>query len=84
MNNDYDNKEEEKIPNHAESVIEMTDDYNEKRKDTKDIQDKEDKSKNILADAGNNLKAGAKAVANKVGDISKDLGTEYRNEKEDR
>lgn len=34
-----------------------------------------------LEDAGDKIKAGAKAVANKVDDPDKDVGTEYKKEK---
>ena len=34
-----------------------------------------------LEDAGDKIKAGAKAVANKIKDPDKDLGTEYDKEK---
>lgn len=49
----------------------MTDEYENKKQDTK----------NALDEAGDKIKAGAKAVANKLDDTDKDTETEYRKEK---
>lgn len=49
----------------------MTNDYENKKQDTKDA----------LDEAGDKIKAGAKAVANKLDDTDKDTETEYRKEK---
>jgi hypothetical protein len=48
-----------------------SDEFENKKKDTK----------NTLDEAGDKLKAGAKAVANKLDDTDKDTGTEYKKEK---
>ena len=48
-----------------------SDEFENKKKDTK----------NALDEAGDKLKAGAKAVANKLDDTDKDTGTEYKKEK---
>ncbi len=48
-----------------------SDEFESKKRDTK----------NALDEAGDKLKAGAKAVANKLDDTDKDTGTEYRKEK---
>jgi hypothetical protein len=46
-----------------------------------EIENKKEDAKSTLEEAGDKLKAGAKAVANKVGDNDKDLETEYNKEK---
>ena len=48
-----------------------SDEFENKKRDTK----------NALDEAGDKLEAGAKAVANKLGDTDKDIGTEYKKEK---
>ena len=48
-----------------------SDEFENKKRDTK----------NTLDEAGDKLEAGAKAVANKLGDTDKDIGTEYKKEK---
>ena len=49
----------------------MTNEYENKKRDTKDA----------LDEAGGKIKAGAKAVANKLDDTDKDTETDYRKEK---
>jgi hypothetical protein len=56
----------------------MTDDYEVKSK--VEVNRKSDAERD-LEDAGDKLKAGAKAVGNKIKDPGKDLGTEYDKEK---
>ncbi len=46
-----------------------------------EFENKKRESKNPLEEAGDKLKAGAKAVGNKLGDTDKDTGTEYKKEK---
>ncbi|HEX5185895.1 MAG TPA: hypothetical protein VFV86_03305 [Nitrososphaeraceae archaeon] len=48
-----------------------SDEFENKKRDTK----------NALDEAGDKLEAGAKAVANKLGDTDKDIGKEYKKEK---
>ncbi len=48
-----------------------SDEFENKKKDTK----------NALDETGDKLKAGAKAVTNKLDDTDKDTGTEYKKEK---
>ncbi|MGG6460726.1 MAG: hypothetical protein ACM3JQ_04795 [Candidatus Eiseniibacteriota bacterium] len=56
----------------------MTDEYEVKSK--VEVNRKSEAELDV-EDAGDKIKAGAKAVANKVNDPDKDLGTEYENEK---
>jgi hypothetical protein len=56
----------------------MTDEYEVKSK--VEVNRKSEAERDV-EDAGDKIKAGAKAVANKVNDPDKDLGTEYENEK---
>ncbi|HEX7179509.1 MAG TPA: hypothetical protein VF220_07255 [Nitrososphaeraceae archaeon] len=53
----------------------MTNEFEEKK-----VHTKSDTEEN-LENAGDSIKAGAKAVANKIKDPDKDLGTEYDKEK---
>ena len=46
-----------------------------------EFENKKRESKNALEEAGDKLKAGAKAVGNKLDDTDKDTGTEYKKEK---
>ncbi|WP_458721364.1 hypothetical protein [Candidatus Nitrosocosmicus sp. R] len=48
-----------------------SDEFENKKRDTK----------SALDETGDKLEAGAKAVANKLGDTDKDMGTEYKKEK---
>jgi len=56
----------------------MTDEY---ESETKFKVEKKSETGQDLEDAGDKIKAGAKAVANKVKDPDKDLDTEYEKEK---
>jgi hypothetical protein len=56
----------------------MTDEY---ESETKFKVEKKSETDQDLEDAGDKIKAGAKAVANKVKDPDKDLDTEYEKEK---
>jgi hypothetical protein len=56
----------------------MTDDYEVKSK--VEVNRKSDAERD-LEDAGDKLKAGAKAVGNKIRDPDRDLGTEHDKEK---
>jgi hypothetical protein len=56
----------------------MTDDYEVKSK--VEVNRKSDAERD-LEDAGDKIKAGAKAVGNKIKDSDRDLGTEYDKEK---
>lgn len=56
----------------------MTDDYEVKSK--VEVNRKSETGRD-LEDAGDKIKAGAKAVGNKIKDPDKDLGTEYDKEK---
>jgi hypothetical protein len=46
-----------------------------------EFENKKEDTENALDETGDKLKAGSKAVANKLGDIDKDTGTEYKKEK---
>jgi len=56
----------------------MTDDYEVK---SKVEVNRKSETERDLEDAGDKIKAGAKAVGNKINDPDKDLGTEYDKEK---
>jgi hypothetical protein len=56
----------------------MTDDYEVK---SKVEVNRKSETERDLEDAGDKIKAGAKAVGNKIKDPDKDLGTEYDKEK---
>jgi len=58
----------------------MTDEVEVKAKTKFEVDNKGDAERN-LEDAGDKIKAGAKAVANKIKDPDRDLGTEYNKEK---
>lgn len=58
----------------------MTDEFEVKSKTKYEVDTKCDTERN-LEDAGDKIKAGAKAVANKIKDPNRDLGTEYDKEK---
>ena len=60
----------------------MVDDYNQdKRELKKDVREAADDTHDTLGDASNKIQAGAKAVANKIKDPSRDTGEEYQKEK---
>ena len=48
---------------------------------TDEFENKKEDTENALDEAGDKLKAGAKAVTNKIGDTDKDISTEYKKEK---
>ena len=48
---------------------------------TSDEFEKKEDTETALDETEDKLKAGSKAVANKLGDTDKDTGTEYKNEK---
>jgi hypothetical protein len=56
----------------------MTDDY---EVESKVEVNRKSETERDLEDAGDKIKAGAKAVGNKIKDPDKDLGTEYDKEK---
>jgi hypothetical protein len=56
----------------------MTDDYEVK---SKVEVNRKSETERDLEDAGDKIKAGAKAVGNKIKDPDKDIGTEYDKEK---
>ena len=58
----------------------MTDEYVVKKKVEYTV-DRKSEAERDLEDTGDKIKAGAKAVANKLDDSDKDLDTEYRKEK---
>ena len=58
----------------------MTDEFKVKSKTKYEVDTKGDTERD-LEDAGDKIKAGAKAVANKIKDPDRDLGTEYNKEK---
>jgi hypothetical protein len=58
----------------------MTDDYEVKSKSKFEVNRKSEAERD-LEDAGDKIKAGAKAVGNKIKDPDRDLGTEYEAEK---
>jgi hypothetical protein len=58
----------------------MTDNFEVKSETKSKIENKSDAEWHV-EDAGDKLKAGAKAVANKIKNPDRDLGTEYDKEK---
>jgi hypothetical protein len=58
----------------------MTDDFEVKSETKYKVENKSDAEKDV-ENAGDKIKAGAKAVANKIKDPGRDLGTEYEKEK---
>lgn len=58
----------------------MTDEYVVKKKVEYTV-DRKSEAERDLEDTGDKIKAGVKAVANKLDDSDKDLDTEYRKEK---
>lgn len=60
----------------------MTTEYDsDKRELKKDAHNAADDTASTLGDASNKIQAGAKAVANKIKDPSRDTSTEYEKEK---
>lgn len=68
------NQNNKKVENRGENLVDITDDYNKNERPL-------DESESILDEAVDKVKAGTKAVVNKVKDTDKDLGEEYNKEK---
>ncbi|ALI35858.1 hypothetical protein NMY3_01655 [Candidatus Nitrosocosmicus oleophilus] len=68
------NQNNKKVENRGENLVDITDDYNKNERP-------QDESESILDEAVDKVKAGTKAVVNKVKDTDKDLGEEYNKEK---
>ncbi len=68
------NQNNKKVENRGENLVDITDDYNKNERP-------QDESESILDEAVDSVKAGTKAVVNKVKDTDKDLGEEYNKEK---
>lgn len=58
----------------------MTDEYEVKKKVTYEV-DRKTEAERDMEDAADKMKAGAKAVGNKLLDTDRDLETEYQKEK---
>ena len=58
----------------------MTDEYEVKKKVEYEV-DRKSEAERDMEDAGDKMKAGAKAAANKLSDPDKDMNTEYHKEK---
>ena len=69
-----DNQNNKKVENRGEKLVDVTDEYNKNERP-------QDESESILDEAVDKVKAGTKAVVNKVKDTDKDLGEEYNKEK---
>ena len=69
-----DNQNNKKVENRGEKLVDVTDEYNKNERP-------QDESESILDEAVDKVKAGTKAVVNKVKDTDKDLGKEYNKEK---
>ena len=68
------NQNNKKVENRGENLVDITDDYNKNERP-------QDESESVLDEAVDKVKAGTKAVVNKVKDTDKDLGDEYNKEK---
>ena len=68
------NQNNKKVENRGEKLVDVTDEYNKNERP-------QDESESILDEAVDKVKAGTKAVVNKVKDTDKDLGKEYNKEK---
>ena len=68
------NQNNKKVENRGEKLVDVTDEYNKNERH-------QDESESILDEAVDKVKAGTKAVVNKVKDTDKDLGEEYNKEK---
>ena len=68
------NQNNKKVENRGENLVDITVDYNKNERPL-------DESECILDEAVDKVKAGTKAVVNKVKDTDKDLGEEYNKEK---
>lgn len=65
----------------SKTAIAMTGNIEVKKKVEYKVGDGKDDAERGLEDAGDKIKAGAKAVASKIDDPDRDLGAEYRKEK---
>ena len=68
------NQNDKKTENRGEKLLDVTNEYNENERP-------QDESESVLDEAVDKVKAGTKAVINKVKDTDKDLGAEYNKEK---
>lgn len=68
------NQNNKKTENRGENLVNITSEYNENGRP-------QDESESVLDEAVDKVKAGTKAVINKVKDTDKDLGAEYNKEK---
>ena len=68
------NPDDKKTENRGENLVDITNEYNENERP-------QDESESVLDEAVDKVKAGTKAVINKVKDTDKDLGAEYNKEK---
>jgi hypothetical protein len=63
----FENQDNKKTENRGEKLVDITNDYNENERP-------QDESESVLNEAVEKVKAGTKAVINKVKDTDKDLG----------
>lgn len=63
----FENQDNKKTENRGEKLVDITNDYNENERP-------QDESESVLNEAVEMVKAGTKAVINKVKDTDKDLG----------
>jgi hypothetical protein len=63
----FENQDNKKTENRGEKLVDITNDYNENERP-------QDESESVLNEAVEKVKAGTKAVINKVRDTDKDLG----------
>lgn len=68
------NQNNKKTENRGANLVDITNDYNKNERP-------QDESDSVLDEAVDKVKAGTKAVVNKVKDTDKDLGEEYNKEK---
>lgn len=68
------NQNNKKVENRGEKLVDVTDEYNKNERP-------QDESESILDEAVDKVKAGTKAVVNKVKNTDKNLGKEYNKEK---
>ena len=68
------NQNDKKTENRGEKLLDVTNEYNENERP-------QDEPESVLDEAVDKVKAGTKAVINKVKDTDKDLGAEYNKEK---
>ncbi|MDN5846434.1 MAG: hypothetical protein L0H53_09190 [Candidatus Nitrosocosmicus sp.] len=68
------NQNKKKPENRGENLVDITNEYNENERPQNEFE-------RVLDEAVDKVKAGTKAVINKVKDTDKDLGVEYKKEK---